>query len=84
MAASLLQATGLPELITISLQAYEQLALALAADPERLQALRTQLVANREQSSLFDTPRFVRGFESALQEIHVHRMAGASLPEMPR
>jgi hypothetical protein len=40
-------------------------------------------VAKREQSSLFDTPRFVRGFESALQEIHAHRMAGASLPEMP-
>ena len=83
VAASLLQAAGLPELITTSLQAYEQRALTLAADPERLQALRTQLVAKREQSSLFDTPRFVRGFESALQEIHAHRMAGASLPEMP-
>ncbi len=78
VAASLLRAVGLPELVTTSLEAYEQRALALTADPAQLQALRARLVADREQSSLFDTPRFVRGFESALQEIHARSRAGAS------
>src|SRR5262249_15317237 len=47
LAASQLHALGLPELITTSLDEYENLALALAKDPARLRAIRDQLARNR-------------------------------------
>jgi predicted O-linked N-acetylglucosamine transferase (SPINDLY family) len=65
VAASLLSAIGLPELITHSLPEYEALALALADDPVRLTALRDRLAQNRSQSPLFDTDRFRRAIEAA-------------------
>jgi predicted O-linked N-acetylglucosamine transferase (SPINDLY family) len=67
VAASLLQAVGLPELVTHSLAAYEALALALATDPGRLRALRERLAANRLTFPLFDTERFRRHIEQAYQ-----------------
>jgi len=63
--ASLLQAIGLPELIATSLAEYEDLALALARDPERLAAIKAKLMRNRDTEPLFDTPRFTRYLESA-------------------
>ena len=74
VAASLLSAVGLPELITTSLEDYEALALALAASPARLAALREKLVANRFTTPLFDTPRFTRHIEAAYErmwQLHV-------------
>ena len=69
VAASLLKAVGLPELITTSLADYEREALALARDPARLGALRTRLAANRDTAPLFDTPRYVRNYEAALERM---------------
>jgi len=65
VAASLLTAAGLPELITETAEDYESLALALARDPARLGALRDRLAANRATASLFDTPRLARDLEAA-------------------
>jgi predicted O-linked N-acetylglucosamine transferase (SPINDLY family) len=65
VAASLLQAVGLPEMIADSLQAYEAMALSLARDPDALAAIRSKLVENRDLSALFDTGRFTRNLESA-------------------
>lgn len=65
VAASLLQAAGLPELVTDSTEAYEALALALARDPKRLAAIRAKLAAQRDLCPLFDTPRFTRNLEKA-------------------
>jgi predicted O-linked N-acetylglucosamine transferase (SPINDLY family) len=65
VAASLLTAAGLPELVTHSLAEYEALALALARDPIRLASLKTKLTANRTACRLFDTPHFARHLESA-------------------
>jgi protein O-GlcNAc transferase len=65
VAASLLQAIGLPELVTRSLDAYEQLALDLAHDPDRLAMLRATLARNRTTSPLFDTQGFCRHIETA-------------------
>jgi protein O-GlcNAc transferase len=65
VAASLLHAVGLPELVTHSLEEYEALALQLARDPVRLQDLRTKLVHSRLTSPLFDTARFARHIEVA-------------------
>jgi predicted O-linked N-acetylglucosamine transferase (SPINDLY family) len=65
VAASLLQAVGLPELVTDSLGAYEALALKLASDPSHLQSIRRTLAQNRLSHPLFDTDRFRRGIEAA-------------------
>ena len=66
VAGSLLINAGLPELVTESFDAFEQLAITLARDPARLAALRARLQANRDTCILFDTPRFVRDFENAM------------------
>ena len=69
MAGSLLLAIGLPELITTSLEDYEERAVALAANPGELRALRQRLAANRDSAPLFDTPRFVRALEDVLETV---------------
>jgi protein O-GlcNAc transferase len=76
MAASLLQAIGLPELITTDLQAYELLALQLSASPEPLRGLRARLAANRTTHSLFDTARFCRHLEVAYETMHQRQLRG--------
>jgi protein O-GlcNAc transferase len=65
VAASLLAAVGLPELITASLEDYERTALALARDASRLTALRATLRKNRDTSPLFDLPGVTRNIEAA-------------------
>jgi len=65
VAASLLRATGLPELITASRDEYESLALALARDPGRLTAIRNKLRVNRDVCALFDTETTTRSLEAA-------------------
>jgi protein O-GlcNAc transferase len=57
VAASLLEATGLPELVTDSREAYEEMAVELAMDPEKLFQLRRRLEDSRETCPLFDTVR---------------------------
>ncbi|HVW73515.1 MAG TPA: tetratricopeptide repeat protein [Rhizomicrobium sp.] len=64
VAASLLHAVGLPELIAPTPQDYETMAVALARDPDRLAALKAKLAANRASAPLFDTPRFARDIEA--------------------
>ncbi|HKA39088.1 MAG TPA: tetratricopeptide repeat protein [Burkholderiales bacterium] len=65
VAASLLKAVGLPELITRSWAEYEELALALAREPARLADVRSRLTQNRVTHPLFDTDRCRRNIESA-------------------
>lgn len=65
VAASLLQAVGLPELVTHSLAEYEQLALALARNLQRLSAIKAKLSQNRATAPLFDTALFTRHLETA-------------------
>ena len=65
VAASLLHAVGLPELVTHSLDEYEQLALSLARNPQRLAATRAKLIQNRDTAPLFDTALFTRHLEAA-------------------
>jgi len=65
MAASLLQAIGLPELIAHTAEEYEELAFRLATDRELLDSIRQRLVRNRSTSSLFDTAAFTRNLEAA-------------------
>ena len=65
VATSILQAVGLPELVTSDLEAYEALALRLATDAPLLRGLRDRLAQNRTTWPLFDTDRFRRHMESA-------------------
>ncbi|MBT8155781.1 tetratricopeptide repeat protein [Epibacterium ulvae] len=66
VSASLLTATGLPELITHSPAAYERQALALAQDPARLAAITAKLKSNLLSGPLFDTQCFTRDLEEGL------------------
>jgi len=65
VAASLLSAVGLPELISGSLEAYETSALNLAHDRESLAAIKRKLAESRSNAWLFDTSRYTRNLESA-------------------
>ena len=65
VAASLLTAIGLPELVTASPKQYEDLAVNLAENPERLGELRAKLLNNRNTSRAFDMTRFAANLESA-------------------
>jgi predicted O-linked N-acetylglucosamine transferase (SPINDLY family) len=65
VAASLLNAIGLNELITSSLDEYEALAVELAMNPKRLAEIRSKLARNRGTYPLFDTDRFRRHIEAA-------------------
>jgi len=76
VAASLLHAIGLPELITTSLQDYEALALKLARDPALLDAVKTKLARNRDSFPLFDTPRFTRYIEEGYRMMWERRKRG--------
>ncbi len=64
-AASMLNAIGLPELVTRSVEDYEALALRLAQDPVLLDGYRQRLKANRLSYPLFDAERFRRHIEAA-------------------
>ena len=76
VAASLLHAVGLPELITQNLDQYEALALELALDRQRLLSLRQKLAANRLTQPLFDTALFTRHIESAYVAMWQRHQAG--------
>lgn len=70
VAASLLNAIGLPELITHTQEEYEALAIELAKNPEKLTAIQLKLANNRMTTPLFDTPLFTKHLESAYIKMH--------------
>ena len=76
VAASLLTAVGLPELITPSLDDYERLALRLARDADALSALKAKVRSHRQSFPLFDTKRFTRHLEAALIEMWQRHQQG--------
>jgi predicted O-linked N-acetylglucosamine transferase (SPINDLY family) len=69
VAASLLGAVGLPELIAPSLEAYETIALRLARDAAALAEVTAKLKQNTETHPLFDTARFTRNLETAFAAV---------------
>jgi predicted O-linked N-acetylglucosamine transferase (SPINDLY family) len=76
VAGSLLQAAGLPELVTGSLAEYEALALRLATTPSLLAGYRARLEAQRANCPLFDTDRFRRHLEAAYVEMVARQRRG--------
>lgn len=69
VAASILKAAELPELIAQDLAAYEALALKLARDPAMLNAIREKLTSNRNRLPLFDTQRFTHNLEALYRQM---------------
>ena len=69
MAASLLHALDLDELVAPDPAAYEALAVELATHPTQLQAVRDKLSNNRLTQPLFNTPEFARHLEAAFVRV---------------
>jgi len=83
VAASMLNAIGLPDLITQSPAGYEVLAMELANNPPKLAEIKVRLEKNKRTRPLFDTALFTRHIEAAyfsmweryqlgLPPVHVH------------
>ncbi|HWY63552.1 MAG TPA: tetratricopeptide repeat protein [Rhizomicrobium sp.] len=76
VAASLLSAIGLDELVTENREDYESLAIKLAADAKLLKSIRDKLGRNRRTTPLFDTQRFARHIEAAYETMLARRERG--------
>jgi predicted O-linked N-acetylglucosamine transferase (SPINDLY family) len=74
VAASLLTAAGLPELVTGSAADFEALAVRLASDPEALNKVKAKLARNR--AKLFDTDLFRGNIEAAYEQMWQRWLAG--------
>jgi predicted O-linked N-acetylglucosamine transferase (SPINDLY family) len=82
VAASLLTALGLPDLIARDRAQYERMAVDLAHVPGRLAALRQRLQENRTEYPLFDMPRFTRNVEAAYRRMLSLHQAGRVSEDM--
>jgi predicted O-linked N-acetylglucosamine transferase (SPINDLY family) len=78
VAASLLRSIDLPELVTTSVQQYEDLAVEIATNPTLLTEIEQRLSNNRLTTPLFDSRSFVRHLESAYTWIFESYRAGMS------
>ena len=75
VAASLLNAIGLPELVTTP-ESYERTAIDFARNPDKLAAVKRKLSANRLTAPLFDTALTTRHIEAAYTAMHERHLAG--------
>ena len=69
MAGSLLNAIGLPELVTENLADYEKLAVTLGRQPARVVSIRRYLAEHGRSSPLFDLPQIVRDIEAEFERL---------------
>ena len=70
VAASLLTAIDLPELIVQTQEQFEMMAIELATRPELMAAIKARLAENRLTKPLFNTKLYTRHIESAYATIH--------------
>ena len=75
VAASLLTAIRLPELITMTVEDYESLAIELARQPEKLAIIKRKLTDNRLTTPLFDTKLFTKHIEAAYMAMYERHQA---------
>jgi protein O-GlcNAc transferase len=76
IAASLLNAIGLPELVTCTQEEYEALAIELALNTKKLADIKLKLAKNRLSAPLFDTPLFTKNLEAAYIQMHERNQLG--------
>ncbi len=77
---SLLNALGLPELVAADVQAYEDMAVALYNERDRVTAFKQTIEDNRLLKPLFDAERFCRHLETAY-EMAVERAKQGLAPD---
>jgi predicted O-linked N-acetylglucosamine transferase (SPINDLY family) len=78
VAASLLSAANLPELVASSQAQYEDVAAELAVNRVRLAMIKQKLNDNRLSAALFDTRLYARHLETAYRKIYERNQAGYS------
>jgi protein O-GlcNAc transferase len=76
VAASLLTAIGLPELIAQTPEEFESIAIELATQPMRLAAIRAKLAEHRATMPLFNTELYTRHLEAAYAAMHQRHQSG--------
>lgn len=76
VAASLLNAIGLPELVAETPEHYDRMAVQLATDRSLLGDLRRRLHINRATAPLFDIRRYTRNLERGYTLMHERSLAG--------
>jgi protein O-GlcNAc transferase len=76
VAASLLNAMDLPELITQTQAQYEAIAIELANEPAKLAEIKQKLHSNLKTSPLFNGELFARHIEAAYAEMHKRYLSG--------
>ena len=78
VAASLLKAVNLPELITSTQEHYESLAIELATQPEKVKLIKAKLAYNLPTAPLYNTPLFTKHLESAYLTMYERYQNGLS------
>lgn len=78
VAASLLTAIDLPELVTQSPDEFENLAIELANDAGKLNAIKEKLLKNLLTKPLFNTQLYTRHLESAYKTMYERYQGGLS------
>jgi len=76
VAASLLNAIGLPDLITKTQEEYEALAIELAKNSQGHADIKSKLANNRLTAPLFDTPLFAKNIEAAYIRMYEEYQVG--------
>ena len=79
MAGSLLNAVGLPELVTFSLPDYERLAVQLGRNPLRMRSYKRYLAEQGRQSDLFNVTQLVRDIEEQFERLALEHRARCGL-----
>jgi predicted O-linked N-acetylglucosamine transferase (SPINDLY family) len=73
----MVRAAGLPELVAPNLRAFEEYAVQLALDRDRLTAIKAKLRSSRRSAPLFDAAGRIRAIERALEEMHRRAIEGS-------
>jgi predicted O-linked N-acetylglucosamine transferase (SPINDLY family) len=75
VAASLLHAVGMPELVMNDYAEYESLAVRLGSNPMLLSVLKEKLNTELRTSILFDTNKFVENLEFLYKDLIIQNQA---------
>ena len=76
VAGSLLNAIGLPELVTTTEQDYEELILELATNPTKLAQVKDKLATNRLTQPLFNTELYTKHLENGYHQAYQNYFDG--------
>merc|ERR1711871_1565399 len=82
VSSSLLSAVGIPELICASHEEYEEMAVTLAEDSDKLFTFRRKLERSRDSCAAYDTERWVRNLEAGFNEIMDHLEHGKIIEDV--